>query len=77
MPHYQDVDQMVFSFTEGCRRKSIETPPSMVCAKAKQIAESIGGSTMGFKASWGWYSNFRKRYSLGSILLHGKGAEVD
>jgi len=30
-----------------------------------------------FKASWGWYEKFRKRWGLKSVLLHGEGADVD
>ena len=31
----------------------------------------------GFNGSWGWYRHFKLSHGLGSMLLHGKGAEID
>lgn len=51
--------------------------PSLVITKARKVAESKGISEDDFKCSWKWLSRFRKRRGMGSMLLHGEGAEVD
>lgn len=75
-PQHPDLEEKLYEFIEGCRRLSIELPPSMVIAKAKQLAEALP-DCQNFQASWGWYRNFRTRRGLQSILLHGEGGEVD
>ena len=45
--------------------------------KAKKIAEKLLISPDYFKASWEWFSRFRKRRGIQQLFLHGEGAEVD
>ena len=40
-PQHPDLEEKLYEFIEGCRRLSIELPPSMVIAKAKQLAEAL------------------------------------
>ena len=59
------------------RRIGLAVPPSLVLAKARKVAQSQGISEDDFKCSWKWLSRFRNRRGIGSMLLHGEGAEVD
>lgn len=45
--------------------------------KARKTAEKLGISTHDFKASWGWFRNFRIRKGIKSALLYGEEGEVD
>lgn len=73
---YPDLEEKVMKWIEAARTLKIALPPSLIIKKALEIASEIGVSS-DFKASWQWFSKFKARHGLNSILLHGEGGEVD
>ena len=55
----------------------LELPPTLVMAKAVEIARSLNIDENEFKASWGWFQNFRTQKGLKAVLMFGQGAEVN
>ena len=74
---FPELEYRLFTWMDTIRRLKLELPPSLVIAKAREIAGTLNIPEKDFKASWGWLANFRARKGLGSILLCGEGAEVD
>ena len=58
-------------------RVNLPVPPSLTILKAKKIAKELLILQDDFKASWQWFSRFRKRRGIQQLLLHDEGAEVD
>ena len=54
-----------------------ELPPTLVMAKAVEIARSFYIDENEFKAPWGWFQNFRTQKGLKAVLMFGQGAEVN
>ena len=58
-----------------------------VCKKAHAIYDDLLQQTSGtsvdeasedlFKASWGWFENFKKRTGIHSVVRHGEAASAD
>ena len=59
------------------RHLKLELPPTLVMAKAVGIARSLNIDENEFKASWGWFQNFRTQKGLKAVLMFGEGAEVN
>jgi DDE superfamily endonuclease len=59
------------------RQAKLSLPPSLVIAKAKQIATSLGYDNDGFQGSFQWLKKFRIRKGIDSVLLQGKGGEFN
>jgi hypothetical protein len=59
------------------RHLKLELPPTLVVAKAVEIARSLNIDEHEFKASWGWFLNFRTQKGLKAVLMSGEGAEVN
>ena len=55
----------------------LELPPTLVMAKAVEIARSLNIDENEFKASWGWFQSFRTQKGLKAVLMFGEGAEVN
>ncbi|XP_028678623.1 tigger transposable element-derived protein 1-like [Erpetoichthys calabaricus] len=60
---------------------------AIICEKARAIYTDLQQQTPGtstdeasgelFKASWGWFENFKKRTGIHSIVRHGEAASAD
>lgn len=72
---YPELESMVYQWIDASRQAKLEIPPNLVITKALKLASD--NNFEGFKGTWGWYRRFKTRYGLGSMLLHGEGAEVD
>ena len=72
---YPDMERLLFDWLTAVRQSGLMVPPSMLQQKALDIAKSLGHED--FKASNGWLQNYRKRFTIGTMLLHGEGGEVD
>ncbi len=76
-PTHPQVEQALAAWVVRFRRLRVELPPSLVLAKADEIARTMGHSEHDFTAKWGWLGKFRRRYDLGATLLYGEEASVD
>ena len=74
-PQYADLEDKLYSWIETLRFAKIPISPSLVISKAKSLADQH--SYTNFKASWCWYSKFKKRKGLMQKALYGEGGEVD
>ena len=56
---------------------SLVLPPSLICHKARLLAQAIDIPDDKFKALWGWFVRFQHRYGLNFMNLCGEGGDVD
>ncbi|KAF0711709.1 Aste57867_5125 [Aphanomyces stellatus] len=73
----QSLELTLHEWIVRLRTLKIQLPPCLVQTKAQSIAASLVPPILDFHASPGWLANFRRRYDVGSTMLHGEGAEVD
>ena len=59
------------------RHLKLELPPTLVMAKAVEIARSLNIDENELKAPWDWFQNFRTQKGLKAVLMFGEGAEVN
>ena len=59
------------------RHLKLELPPTLVMAKAVEIARSLNINKNELKTSWGWFQKFRIRKGFKAVLMFGEGAEVN
>ncbi|CAK8690147.1 unnamed protein product [Clavelina lepadiformis] len=71
---FSELEDILYLWIDSMRRASLPVPPSLVFAKAKQIAQQLSISEDDFQASWQWLSRFRARRGLQKVLLHGEGS---
>lgn len=76
-PHFPELEERLYRWIEGMRRLELPIPPSLVMAKAAELAQAMDITQGQFKASWGWLASFRSRKGLKASLLYGEGAEVN
>ncbi|OWZ15987.1 Jerky protein [Phytophthora megakarya] len=68
-PRFPELEKTLALWIDARERAKAEISPSVVIDKAKLIARSMGISSDEFKASWGWYSKFSKRYGLRTAFI--------
>ena len=74
-PQNADIEDKLYSQIETLRFAKIPISPSLVISKAKSLADQQIHTD--FKASWCWYTKFRKRKGLMQKALYGEGGEVN
>lgn len=78
---YPAIDDAVFDWFCSIRKlrgskKPLPLSQSLLTARALFEAKLRGCSN--FKASNGWFSNWRRRYNIrNSVYLHGEAADID
>eukprot|EP00960_Hanusia_phi_P047361 758364-Hanusia_phi.AAC.1 len=73
-PHYPAVEEMLFRWVDGCQKRKVEVSPAMAIAKATELARGQGSGD-NFKASWKWFSSFRRRRGL--LLPRGEVSKTE
>ena len=58
---FPELEDQIFLWIDSMRRLKLELPPTIVMAKAAEIARSLNIEENEFKASWGWFQNFRNQ----------------
>ncbi|EKX54328.1 hypothetical protein GUITHDRAFT_99805 [Guillardia theta CCMP2712] len=77
-PLFPALEDKLFRWVDGCQKRKVQVSPSMAIAKAAELAKtSDGGSEKSFKASWKWFSSFRRRKGLPMLRGEGSKAEPD
>ena len=64
-------------FLKEIRKINVVLSPSLVMLKARKIAEKCLISRNNFKASWGWFRNFRLRKGIKCSFLYGEEGEIN
>ncbi|KUF90901.1 ATP-binding Cassette (ABC) Superfamily [Phytophthora nicotianae] len=63
-PRFPELEKTLAAWIDARERAKAEISPSIIIDKAKMVARSMGISPDQFKASWGWYDKFSKRYGV-------------
>lgn len=74
---FTQIEEKLYDWINSMRLAKLAVPPSLAKEKAAEIAEELNITKEQFKASWQWLSNFRSRYGINNMSLHGEEAEVD
>jgi hypothetical protein len=56
---FPELEDQLFLWVDTMRHLKLELPPTLVMAKAVEIARSLNIDEKEYKASWGWFQNFR------------------
>ncbi|EGZ07952.1 hypothetical protein PHYSODRAFT_256009 [Phytophthora sojae] len=67
-PRFPQLEKALAAWIDARERARVDISPSIVIDKAKLVAREMGISPEDFKASWGWYDKFSKRYGLHSAF---------
>ncbi|KAG6612052.1 CENP-b protein 1 [Phytophthora cinnamomi] len=73
-PRFPALETALAAWIDARARAREEISPSIVMDKAKFLARGMGIPPEHFKASWGWYDKFSKRYGLQQAFIRGKEA---
>ncbi|KAF4134166.1 DDE superfamily endonuclease [Phytophthora infestans] len=68
-PRFPELEKTLAAWIDARERAKAEISPSVVIDKAKLVARSMGISPDQFKASWGWYDKFSKRYGIRTAFV--------
>ncbi|POM72409.1 Hypothetical protein PHPALM_10874, partial [Phytophthora palmivora] len=63
-PRFPELEKTLALWIDARERAKADISPSVIIDKAKLVARSMGISPDAFKASWGWYDKFSKRYGI-------------
>ncbi|KAG1685433.1 hypothetical protein DVH05_008371 [Phytophthora capsici] len=74
-PRFPELEKTLASWIDARERAKTDISPSVVIDKAKLIARSMGISPEEFKASWGWYDKFSRRYGVRTAFLGSRESE--
>ena len=74
---FPKLEDQLFLWVNTMRHLKLELPPILVMAKAVEIARSLNIKENEFKASRGWFQNFRTQKGLKAVLMFGEGAKVN
>ncbi|KAK1942484.1 Jerky -like [Phytophthora citrophthora] len=74
-PRFPELEKALAGWIDAQERAKADISPSVVIDKAKLIARSMGISPEEFKASWGWYDKFSRRYGVRTAFLGSKERE--
>ncbi|KAL4145982.1 hypothetical protein PRNP1_011855 [Phytophthora ramorum] len=73
-PRFPELERTLVAWIDARQRARAEISPSVVIDKAKLVARAMGIRPDDFKASWGWYDKFSRRYGVRAAFVGG--AEV-
>ncbi|CAK8676851.1 unnamed protein product [Clavelina lepadiformis] len=65
---FSELGDILYLWIYSMRRASLPVPPSLVIAKAKQIAQQLLISEDDFQVSWQWLSRLRARRGLQKVF---------
>ncbi|KAG6966840.1 hypothetical protein JG687_00004627 [Phytophthora cactorum] len=68
-PRFPELEKTLAAWIDARERAKADISPSVVIDKAKLVARSMGISPDQFKASWGWYDKFSKRYGVRTAFV--------
>ena len=81
LSHHQELDKLVFQWfcqMRNPRGRLKPLPLSRGLIQARALHEAKLKGIANFKASDGWFLNWRKRFGIGkSLKLHGEAADVN
>ena len=66
---FPQIDDYVIKFIHKSRERNFPVTPTTVCDAASSYSEKL--NLTNFKASTGWFRQFRKRHNLDFKTLHG------
>lgn len=72
---YLELENNLYNWIVQMREKQKNLPGFLICEKATLIAEELGITD--FQCSKGWFSNFKKRFSLKNYKMHGEAGSAD
>jgi hypothetical protein len=70
---FPELEKTLAAWIDARQRARAEISPSVVIDKAKLLARAMGIRPEDFKASWGWYDKFSRRYGIRTAFV---GAET-
>ncbi|KAM4642474.1 uncharacterized protein O3C94_016790 [Discoglossus pictus] len=81
----EEVEKFLYVWINEKQLVGDRISKAIICEKAKQLHADLlkdkpatsGESTDVFKASHGWFENFRKRSGIQSLVRHGEAASAD
>lgn len=68
-PRFPELEKQLAAWIDAKQRAKEEISPSLVIDKAKLLARGLGIKPAEFKASWGWYDKFCKRYGVRTAFV--------
>jgi len=76
-PKHPALEILLHEWLARCRALRVTIPPSLALVQADVFARELRLSEAAFMATWGWLARFRRRHTVGRVLLHGEEGEVD
>ncbi|RLN74372.1 hypothetical protein BBJ28_00019274, partial [Nothophytophthora sp. Chile5] len=76
-PKFPELERALAAWLDARERAKAEISPSVVIDKAKLVARALGIQPTQFKASWGWYDKFCRRYGVRTAFLGSPGRGIE
>ena len=70
------INEYVWKWYVLCRQSNVPVSGLMLQGEALIISERLGENSMGFTASNGWLSKWKKRYNISEMKVAGEEGDV-